>query len=71
LEAIKTVIGKMGKPESMYTDNEGAWSAGTEIDKYFKETGINHIITLSHAAVADEKHNNYDSYLDDEEELSK
>ena len=53
LEAIKTVIGKMGKPESMYTDNEGAWSAGTEIDKYFKETGINHIITLSHAAVAE------------------
>ncbi len=34
LEAIKTVIGKMGKPESIYTDNEGAWSAGTEIDKY-------------------------------------
>ena len=46
-------MGKMGKPESIYTDNEGAWSAGTEIDKYFKENTINHIITLSHAAVAE------------------
>ena len=51
LEAVKTVIGQMGKPESIYTDNEGAWSAGTEIDKYFKDNGINHIITLSRAAV--------------------
>ena len=43
----------MGKPESMYTDNGGSWSAGTEIDKYFKANNINHIITLSHAAVAE------------------
>ena len=34
LEAIKTIISKMGKPESIYTDNEGACSLGTEIDKY-------------------------------------
>ena len=53
LTAIKTVLQKMGKPESIYSDNEGAWSAGTEIDKYFKEQNINHIITLSHAAVAE------------------
>jgi hypothetical protein len=53
LEAIKTIINKMGKPESMYTDNEGAWSAGTEIDKYFKANKINHLITLSHAAFAE------------------
>ena len=53
LEAIKKIINKMGKPESMYTDNEGAWSAGTKVDKYFKEQNINHIITLSHAAVAE------------------
>ena len=53
LEAIKTVLAKMGKPESIYTDNEGAWSLGTEIDKYFKDNDINHIITLSHAAVAE------------------
>lgn len=53
LEAIKTIINKMGKPESIYTDNEGAWSVGTEIDKYFKDNGINHLITLSHAAFAE------------------
>ena len=50
LEVIKTIISKMGKPESIYTDNEGAWSVGTEIHKYFKDNSINHIITLSHAA---------------------
>ena len=31
----------------------GAWSLGTEIDKYFKDNSINHIITLSHAAFAE------------------
>ena len=53
LEAIKKVLNKMGKPESIYTDNEGAWSLGTEIDKYFKDNNIKHIITLSHAPVAE------------------
>jgi len=53
LEGIKTITSKMGKPESIYTDNEGAWSLGTEIDKYFKDNSINHIITLSHAAFAE------------------
>ena len=33
LEAIKRILNKMGKPESIYTDNGGAWSLGTEIDK--------------------------------------
>ena len=32
LEAIKTIINKMGKPKSIYSDNEGAWSLGTEIN---------------------------------------
>ena len=52
-EGIKTIISKMGKPESIYSDNEGSWSLGTEIDKYFKDEGIKHIITLSHAAFAE------------------
>ena len=53
LAAIKTIFSKIGKPESIYTDNEGAWSAGTDIDKYFKDLKINHVITLSHAPVAE------------------
>ena len=53
LEAIKTTINKMGKPKSIYSDNEGAWSLGTEIDKYFKDENIKHIITLSHPAFSE------------------
>ena len=43
----------MGPPKRFYSDNEGAWSVGTEIDKYFKEHKINHIITLSHPAFSE------------------
>ena len=53
LEAIKAIINKMGKPKVVYSDNEGAWSLGTEIDKYFKNEGIKHIITLSHPAYSE------------------
>lgn len=53
LDAIKQIINKVGKPKNVYTDNEGAWSRGTEIDNYFKEENINHIITLSHANVSE------------------
>ena len=53
LEAIKEILKKMGKPQTIYSDNEGAWSAGTEISKYFKDEGIRHIITLSHPAFSE------------------
>ncbi len=53
LGAIMEILHKMNKPRIIYTDNEGSWSAGTEIDKYFKTEGINHIITLSHPSVAE------------------
>ena len=54
LEAIKECLKKMGgKPDTIYSDNEGAWSAGTVIDKYFQAEKIRHIITRSHAPVAE------------------
>ena len=53
LEAIKEILKKMGNPQTIYSDNEGAWSAGTEISKYFKDQGIRHIITLSHPAFSE------------------
>ena len=53
LDAIKQIINKVGKPKNVYTDNEGAWSRGTEIDKYFKDENINHIITLGHPNVSE------------------
>jgi len=53
LEAMKQIINKVGKPRMVYSDNEGAWSLGTPIDKYFKDENINHIITLSHPAYSE------------------
>ena len=54
LEAAKDCLKKMGgKPEMIYSDNEGAWSTGTLIDKYFQAEKIHHIITRSHAPVAE------------------
>ena len=53
LQAIKTIFSKMGKPKLVYSDNEGAWSLGTEIDKYFKDEHIQHTITLSHPAYSE------------------
>ena len=53
LGAIMQILNKVGKPKIIYTDNEGSWSAGTEIDKYFREEHIKHIITLSHPNVSE------------------
>jgi len=53
LEAIKEIIKKMGKPQTVYSDNEGAWSAGTDISKYFHQENIRHVITLSHPAFSE------------------
>jgi hypothetical protein len=54
LEAVKECLKKMhGKPEMLYSDNEGSWSTGTLIDKYFQAEKIQHIITRSHAPVAE------------------
>ena len=53
LEAIKEDVRKMGnKPETIYSDNEGAF-VSNEIQKYFKDNNIRHITTLTHAPVAE------------------
>ena len=50
---IESAIQKMGgKPETIYSDNEGAF-VSNEIQKYFKDNGIRHITTLTHAPVAE------------------
>ena len=51
--AIEKGIVKMGgKPITIYSDNEGAF-VSNEIQKYFKDNKIRHIVTLSHAPVAE------------------
>ena len=53
MDAVRQILNKMGKPKTIYSDNEGAWSAGTEISKYFQDENIRHIITLSHPAFSE------------------
>ena len=51
--AIEHAITKMGhKPETIYSDIEGSF-VSNQIQKYFKDQGIRHLTTLSHAPVAE------------------
>ena len=53
LEGLKKSFKQIGNyPEMLYTDNEGSLSSNI-IKAYFKEHNIDHIITLSHAPVAE------------------
>ena len=53
LEGIKKLIPMMGgKPKSIYSDDEGAFNS-KEIQKYFNDEGIRHLVTRSHAPVAE------------------
>ena len=53
LEALKKGFDKMGgKPECIYSDNEGSFNANIII-KYLKENNIRQIFTLGHAAYAE------------------
>jgi hypothetical protein len=53
LQGFKDGFEKMkGKPESVYSDNEGAF-VSNEVQKYFKDEGIRHLTTLTHAPVAE------------------
>ena len=53
LEAIKKGITNMGgKPEVIYSDDEGSFNSKQAID-YYKAEGINHLVTRAHAPVAE------------------
>ena len=53
LEGIKKLIPIMGgKPKTIYSDDEGAFISN-EIQKYFKDEDIRHLVTKSHAPVAE------------------
>ena len=53
LPGIKKLIPIMGgKPKTIYSDDEGAFISN-EIQKYFKDEDIRHLVTKSHAPVAE------------------
>ena len=53
LEAMKDALTKMsGKPKTLFTDDEGGLNTPL-LQTYLKDHGIRHIVTRSHAAVAE------------------
>lgn len=53
LEGTKECFKRMGKkPQVLYTDDEGALNSN-EIQKYLKDIDVKHIVTRTHAAVAE------------------
>ena len=51
LPALKQAFKKMGFPMSIYSDNDGAFQA--VVGQFFKDEGIKHIVTQTHANVAE------------------
>lgn len=51
LPALKETFEKMGYPMSIYSDDDGAFKS--VVKKFFDDEGIQHIITLTHANVAE------------------
>ena len=51
LDALKQSFKKMGSPISIYSDNDGAFES--VVKEFFKNEGIQHIITSTHANVAE------------------
>ncbi len=51
LKALKESFDKMGFPMSIYSDDDGAFKS--VVGEFFKDEGINHIITLTHANVVE------------------
>ena len=51
LDALKQAFNKMGYPMSIYSDNDGAFQS--VVKKFFEDEGIEHIITQTHANVAE------------------
>ena len=51
LEALQEAVKKMGDPMSIYSDNGGAFQS--VVKKFFEDEGIEHIVTQTHANVAE------------------
>ena len=65
LKAFKLGFQKMGnKPKCLYTDNEGSFVSNI-FQNFLKDENINHIITLSHAPVAERMIRTYKKMLYD------
>ena len=53
LKALGASFKKMGYPMSVYSDDDGAFAAKNQVQDFFNSEGINHIVTKTHANVAE------------------
>ena len=53
LKALRTSFKKMGYPMSVYSDDDGAFATKNQVQDFFNSEGINHIVTKTHANVAE------------------
>ena len=66
LECFKT----LGHPMSIYSDDEGSFNS-KKLQDYFKGEGINHIVTLTHANVAERAIRTFKKMIGDRAEFTK
>ena len=53
LKALRASFKKMGYPMSVYSDDDGAFATKNQVQDVFNSEGINHIVTKTHANVAE------------------
>ena len=53
LKALRASFKKMGYPMSVYSDDDGAFATKNQVQDFFNSEGINHIVTKTHANVAE------------------
>ena len=52
-EGTESKFKKMGYPMSVYSDDDGAFATKNQVQDFFNSEGIKHIITKTHANVAE------------------
>ena len=53
LKALRASFKKMGYPMSVYSDDDGAFATKNQVQDFFNSEGIHHIVTKTHANVAE------------------
>ena len=53
LKALRASCKKMGYPMSVHSDDDGAFATKNQVQDFFNSAGIHHIVTKTHANVAE------------------
>ena len=69
-DAVLECFKVLGRPMSIYSDDEGSFSS-KKLQNYFKGEGINHIVTLTHANVAERAIRTFKKMIGDRAEFTK